>query len=762
MFPWLTSFFANPALLGGAAAGSIPVIIHLLNKQRFKKVLWAAMHWLWAAQKKASRRQRIEQLILLLIRILILVLLALALARPALQEGMGLLAGRTSVYRVLVLDNSYSMGHVVGGQPLFEKAKDLAVQLVDKLNPGDEVDVLLCNNSTEELTPTNSLKHEEVKRDVKAAAISDGSTNLPRGIAYACRMINDRKSKNLRKEIIVITDRTRSGWEIGGQPKKLDSSEEEQIAKAFEDPKSKPKIWVARLSGGDNKENLVAASLEVEEKVVTARADTQLAATFKNVGTQSASKVPVTLMVDGEKVAREEIPLLEPLKPQSVVFHFTFPEAGSHAVSVQMEPDLLPNDNTAFLAVDVEDQVKVLCVDGQQRVTPMQSELDHFRQALSPTMAKEAGAARLPLFPEVISDGALPDANLDNYRLVVLGNVALIPPDKIEALKQYVARGGALWIWLGDRIDPAIYNKDLAALLPMLIGEPVGQGDPEGAFEKLSDKEMDHPAIAKFRNIKGLPMHELHVFRRFKLLPRPEKQSKEKDSVRTVLALEDGEPIACDMRLGEGRVMLVGTTADKDWNNWPGAVGGQYLPLVNLLALDLINPSYLIRNRVVGEAFEYHLPRESVSEARREGIKLVTPSGEPVAMDVNNETFSAVTKPVSKAGIYTAELPGEKKTVVHFAANRNAEESDLDTIDDHEIKAYLPANAGSATERGRFFESNITQEDLELTADDYSSIETSLKKHSSGKEIWRWLIGAVLVLLVVESFLARRFGDYAR
>ncbi|MCW8131874.1 MAG: BatA domain-containing protein [Planctomycetota bacterium] len=761
MFAWLQAFFANPAILAGASAGAIPVVIHLLNKQRFKKVVWAAMHWLWAAQKKASRRQRIEQLILLLIRILILVLLAMALARPALQEGMGLLAGRTSVYRVIVLDNSYSMGHLVGGQPLFEKAKELALQLVDKLNPGDEVDVLLVNSAAEELTPSNALKHDEVKRDIKAATISDGTTNLPRGIAAACRLINDRKSRNLRKEIIVLTDRTRSGWETGGQPKKLDTNEEEQVAKAFEDPKTKPKIWIARIAGGDNKENLVAANLEVDEKVITARVETQLTATFKNVGTQTANRVPVTLTVDGERVAREEIPVLEPLKPQNVIFHHTFADPGSHALSVQIEPDLLPNDNAAYLAVDAEDQVKVLCVDGQQRVTPMQSELDHFRQALSPSMAKEAGASRLPLYTEAISDGALPDANLDNYRLVVLGNVALIPSEKIEAIKQYVLKGGSLWIFLGDRIDPAIYNKDLGALLPSLIGEAVGSGDHEGAFEKLSDKDLDHPAISKFRNIKGLPLHELFVFRRFKLLPRP-GEGKEKDSVRTVMAMENGEPVATEMRLGEGRVMLVGTTADKAWNNWAGAPGGQWVPLVNLIALDLINPDYLMRNRMVGEAFEYKLPQEIVSEARRQGLRLVTPSGEPIVMEIGVESFTAVSKPVSKAGIYTTELPGEKHPTIHFAADRNTEESDLDTIDDPEIRAYVPAAQGAPLEHGRFFETNITQDDIELTGDDYGGIEASLKKHSSGKEIWRYLVMMVLLLLVAESLLAQRFGDYTR
>lgn len=254
MGAWLANFFANPALLAGASAGSIPIIIHLLNRQRFRRIWWGAMHWLWAAQKKASRRLRIEQLILLLIRVLILVLLAFALARPALHEGMGMLSGRPHAYRVIVIDNSYSMGYSVGGKPLFDKAKEMAVKLVEQLQPGDEVDVLLANDRIEELTPTAALKHSDVIRDIQAARLSDGTTHLPRAIAGACRLIQDRKSKHPRKEIVLITDRTRRSWmEASDTPKKLDSTEQEAVEQVFGDDKGKPRLWVVRLAGHPKK-----------------------------------------------------------------------------------------------------------------------------------------------------------------------------------------------------------------------------------------------------------------------------------------------------------------------------------------------------------------------------------------------------------------------------------------------------------------------------------------------------------------------------
>ena len=74
--------FFNPALLWFALGGAIPIIIHLLHRQKFRRVRWAAMEFLLAALKKTQRWMRLENLILLLVRILIMIALALAVARP--------------------------------------------------------------------------------------------------------------------------------------------------------------------------------------------------------------------------------------------------------------------------------------------------------------------------------------------------------------------------------------------------------------------------------------------------------------------------------------------------------------------------------------------------------------------------------------------------------------------------------------------------------------------------------------------------------
>src|SRR5260370_35227910 len=77
--------FLSPLLIWGTLLGAIPLIIHLLNRRRFRRVEWAPMHYLKLTIQRNRRRIELEQLLLLLLRIPLPVLLFFYLARPVLN-----------------------------------------------------------------------------------------------------------------------------------------------------------------------------------------------------------------------------------------------------------------------------------------------------------------------------------------------------------------------------------------------------------------------------------------------------------------------------------------------------------------------------------------------------------------------------------------------------------------------------------------------------------------------------------------------------
>ena len=78
--------FLNGILAFGAIAALVPLLIHLLNRSRFKVVAWGAIHLLESVLRKNRKQVQLEQIILLIIRCIIPILLALALARMVVTE----------------------------------------------------------------------------------------------------------------------------------------------------------------------------------------------------------------------------------------------------------------------------------------------------------------------------------------------------------------------------------------------------------------------------------------------------------------------------------------------------------------------------------------------------------------------------------------------------------------------------------------------------------------------------------------------------
>src|SRR5438552_11366355 len=104
----IPQLFANPAfLLIAVALISVPIIIHLINRMRFKRIRWAAMEFLLKAQKRTRRRLIIEQLLLLALRCLLLALVGILVSR-FIGCGDANLGGKPNLH-IALLDDTLSM-----------------------------------------------------------------------------------------------------------------------------------------------------------------------------------------------------------------------------------------------------------------------------------------------------------------------------------------------------------------------------------------------------------------------------------------------------------------------------------------------------------------------------------------------------------------------------------------------------------------------------------------------------------------------------
>ena len=101
--------FLQPFILWGLPLVLLPVIIHLLNRMRYRTVAWAAMMFLLTASKQATRQARVREWLILACRILAVLALLFFLARPLVGGWLGAAAGNQPDTVVVVLDRSPSM-----------------------------------------------------------------------------------------------------------------------------------------------------------------------------------------------------------------------------------------------------------------------------------------------------------------------------------------------------------------------------------------------------------------------------------------------------------------------------------------------------------------------------------------------------------------------------------------------------------------------------------------------------------------------------
>ena len=208
--------FLSPLLVWGTLLGAIPLIIHLLNRRRFRRVEWAPMRYLKLTIQRNRRRIQIEQLLLLLLRIALPVLLFLFLARPVLNPtglerwlGSG---GRSS--QVVLIDDSLSMGYAAGEAPAFERAREMAAALLASVRPQDRCTIVTTS------APRTPVLHEvegSRREDLSGAALGVPLTATHSAWPSVLEGVDEvlRSCTYPTRQLTIITDLRKSGWDAG-------------------------------------------------------------------------------------------------------------------------------------------------------------------------------------------------------------------------------------------------------------------------------------------------------------------------------------------------------------------------------------------------------------------------------------------------------------------------------------------------------------------------------------------------------------------
>jgi hypothetical protein len=213
--------FVFPILLGGVVLVGIPVLIHLIMRQKPKILPFPAFRFLVQRSKKNLRKLRLRHLLLLVLRMLLILAICLALARPKLFYSGLTLSSDRPVAAILVFDTSYSMGYKSGdGITRLEEAKTKSLELLDQFPEGSRIAILDTAEAVASRGEWQSSVHQarerikELKLKPANASVSQRLQDAYRMFAALARSKDDNPPvKDLPRFLCVFSDRTRAAWD---------------------------------------------------------------------------------------------------------------------------------------------------------------------------------------------------------------------------------------------------------------------------------------------------------------------------------------------------------------------------------------------------------------------------------------------------------------------------------------------------------------------------------------------------------------------
>jgi hypothetical protein len=199
--------FLQPFILWGLPLILVPVIIHLLNRMRYRTVAWAAMMFLLTASKQATRQARVREWLILAMRILAVLALILFLARPLVGGWLGSAAGGGADTVILLLDRSPSMEAVDPQTRLSKRALALRRLAEASAESGGGSRYVLMDSATRQPQEVSS---PAVLADLSVAGPSDAAADIPALLDAALDYLQANRSG--RAEIWLCSDLQSANW----------------------------------------------------------------------------------------------------------------------------------------------------------------------------------------------------------------------------------------------------------------------------------------------------------------------------------------------------------------------------------------------------------------------------------------------------------------------------------------------------------------------------------------------------------------------
>lgn len=619
----------------------VPLLIHLINMMRHRRVKWAAMEFLLASYKKHRKWVWLKQLLLLLARIAAIVLVVAMLAQLKTRDQWLAIFGGRATHHYVLLDDSYSMSDRVAGASAMDAARQVVAAIVARAKQEDSLQKLTLIRYSQargpqigegsQATQVADFNAEPIDAQfdeaLERATRSLEPTQLSVGPAGALAVLKPllAQSKDETSIVYLLSDFRKRDWET---PAELRESLQE-LKRAQADVHL---VNCARTSDP----NLGIVAVEPADETRAAGVPLFVNVRVKNHGTRAAAKVqlkvqstfyppddltkvqPDKLVGTTEELATLLIDQIGPGETISRRVQLYFPQPGKHVVEAILPEDPVEADNRRWAVIDFPDGERTLVIDG----TDDAQHGYYLEVAFQPLERSNTG-----IRPEVKPASFLRDAPadaLDVYSTIYLLDVPRLDPKAVETLEAFVLRGGGLAIFTGPESNVGFYNAALYREGQGLLPAPLGAETelPPIVDSAESDLQLTGHPIFSFLLAGNNPLARGVRIDRYRKLSEGWKSDPANPS-EVIARLRDRSPLVVEKKFGEGTVLLFTTTCAPTWNDW--AKNPSFVVVVLKMQSYLAKANRLDDPRLVGTPLDLQLD----SSRYRSDLSFVVPGDKP-------------------------------------------------------------------------------------------------------------------------------------
>jgi hypothetical protein len=692
--------FLTPAFLVGAAALAIPVLIHLINREKRVVVQFPSLMFLHKIPYRSIRRQKLRHLLLLALRCLALLLFVAAFARPWFQRSRHAGAASSSAREVVVLlDRSYSMGY--GDR--WTKAVAKAREIIGTIGPGDRATIVLFGNDPVAVSEPTADR-TRLENALKTAKLSSDGTRY----APAIKMAGDiAGGSNLpKKDVVLISDFQRSGW-----------AKREEVSLPPE--VTLRTIDVGEHDGGDAA--VVGATTERGRDSVKARVS--VSARVANLS-PSPRTVNATLELGGRQIESKRVTLPTKGAQQVQFTPVAIPSTVTRGV-VSISKDSLEADDSFFFTVAPDEAVSVLILEPS---SARSTQSLYLKAALS--------VGDKPKFKiDVRTPELVKTTDLEGRSLFVLNEAAPPGGAQGERIRQIVADGAGLLIIPGEQ-NVGRWSSEWRAILPASIGATVDRVREGGVT--IGAIDYSSPIFEIFSAPRSGDFASGRVFRY--------RQLHANGDSGVIARFDDGSPAMVQRAVGTGHVAIWATSMDASWTDLP--IQTVFVPFVHQLGSRVGRFADARPWFTVGDVLDLSRHAELIAPLVGSGAKSATdsvrlvlesPSGEKTRLSAFGSNHLATLR---EHGLY--ELRTEDGAIGSgrpIGVNLDPAEADLSHLD----PAELVAAAGART--------TVRQV--------ASSATVAPEQQEARQTVWWYLLLFALFLMAIETVMSNRLSRAA-